>query len=413
LNLEYFIARRLIRGKDHKINISAPIIKIAIVAIAIGVVMMLIAIATGLGLKYKIREKVAAFNGHVQIYNYDNNASEVSVVPVSKTQEFYPEFKGIDGIDHVQAVASKGGIIRTAETFEGIIAKGVGPDYNWAVFEEFIVSGRVPDYSSGLNTEVLLSNLMANRLKLTTGDSFFAFFLKDDDASQTPNQRKFEIVGLYDSGFEEFDGSYVFVDIRHIQRMNKWEEDQIGNFEVFLTNFDDIEAKTNEIYGQTVSILDTQNIQTKYYKIFEWIDLFDFNIALIIGIMIIVGGINMITALLVLILERTPMIGVLKALGSTNWSIRKIFLINAAYLIGIGLFWGNIIGLGLIALQDKFRFLKFPNPEEYYIDYIPVYISPMTVLLLNAGVLILCLLMLLIPSRSIARISPVKAIRFE
>lgn len=375
--------------------------------------MMLIAIATGLGLKYKIREKVAAFNGHVQIYNYDNNASEVSVVPVSKTQEFYPEFKGIDGIDHVQAVASKGGIIRTAETFEGIIAKGVGPDYNWAVFEEFIVSGRVPDYSSGLNTEVLLSNLMANRLKLTTGDSFFAFFLKDDDASQTPNQRKFEIVGLYDSGFEEFDGSYVFVDIRHIQRMNKWEEDQIGNFEVFLTNFDDIEAKTNEIYGQTVSILDTQNIQTKYYKIFEWIDLFDFNIALIIGIMIIVGGINMITALLVLILERTPMIGVLKALGSTNWSIRKIFLINAAYLIGIGLFWGNIIGLGLIALQDKFRFLKFPNPEEYYIDYIPVYISPMTVLLLNAGVLILCLLMLLIPSRSIARISPVKAIRFE
>lgn len=375
--------------------------------------MMLIAIATGLGLKYKIREKVAAFNGHVQIYNYDNNASDVSVVPVSKTQEFYPEFKGIDGIDHVQAVASKGGIIRTAETFEGIIAKGVGPDYNWEVFEEFIVSGRVPDYSGGLNTEVLLSSLMANRLQLTTGDSFFAFFLKDDDASQTPNQRKFEIVGLYDSGFEEFDGSYVFVDIRHIQRMNKWEEDQIGNFEIFLTNFDDIEAKTNEIYGQTVSILDTQNIQTKYYKIFEWIDLFDFNIALIIGIMIIVGGINMITALLVLILERTPMIGVLKALGSTNWSIRKIFLINAAYLIGIGLLWGNIIGLGLIALQDKFRFLKFPNPEEYYIDYIPVYISPLTVLLLNAGVLILCLLMLLIPSRSIARISPVKAIRFE
>ncbi|MDH3699010.1 MAG: FtsX-like permease family protein [Flavobacteriaceae bacterium] len=413
MNLEYFIARRLIRGKDHKINISAPIIKIAIVAIAIGVVMMLIAIATGLGLKYKIREKVAAFNGHVQIYNYDNNASEVSVVPVSKTQEFYPEFTGIDGIDHVQAVASKGGIIRTAETFEGIIAKGVGPDYNWDVFQEFIVSGRVPDYSGDLNTEVLLSGLMANRLQLTTGDSFFAFFLKDDDASQTPNQRKLEIVGLYDSGFEEFDGSYVFVDIRHIQRMNKWEEDQIGNFEIFLTNFDDIEAKTNEIYGQTVSILDTQNIQTKYYKIFEWIDLFDFNIALIIGIMIIVGGINMITALLVLILERTPMIGVLKALGSTNWSIRKIFLINAAYLIGIGLLWGNIFGLGLIALQDKFRFLKFPNPEEYYIDYIPVYISPITVLLLNAGVLILCLLMLLIPSRSIARISPVKAIRFE
>ena len=382
-------------------------------AIAIGLVMMLIAIATGVGLKMKIREKVTAFNGHIQIYNYDNNASDVSVVPVSKNQEFYPEFKGIDGISHVQVVASKGGIIRTADTFEGIIAKGVGADYNWDVFDEYIVEGRRPDYTAALNTEVLLSQLMANRLELKVGDTFFAFFLKDNDASQTPNQRRFEIVGIYDSGFEEFDASYVFVDIRHIQRMNKWEEDQVGNFEVFLDRFDDIDEKTQAIYGRTVSNLDTQSIKTRYYKIFEWIDLFDFNIVLIIGIMIIVGGINMITALLVLILERTPMIGILKALGSTNWSIRKIFLINAAYLIGIGLFWGNIIGLGLIYLQHTYRFLKFPNPEEYYIDYIPVYISPTTVLLLNLGVMVLCLLMLLIPSRSIARITPVKAIRFE
>ena len=413
MSLEYFVAKRLIRGKEHKINISAPIIKIAIAAIAIGIVMMLIAIATGIGLKMKIREKVTAFNGHIQIYNYDNNASDVSVVPLSRNQDFYPEFKGIDGISHVQVVASKGGIIRTEKTFEGIIAKGVGSDYNWEVFEEYIIEGRRPDYSGALNTEVLLSELMANRLELNAGDAFFAFFLKDDDASQTPNQRRFEIVGIYDSGFEEFDSSYVFVDIRHIQRMNKWEEDQVGNFEVFLDNFDDIDEKTNAIYGRTVSYLDTQSIKTRYYKIFEWIDLFDFNIALIIGIMIIVGGINMITALLVLILERTPMIGILKALGSTNWSIRKIFLFNAAYLIGIGLLWGNIIGLGLIYLQDTYRFLKFPNPEEYYIDYIPVYISPLTVILLNLGVMVLCLLMLLIPSRSIARITPVRAIRFE
>lgn len=413
MSLEYFVAKRLIRGKEHKINISAPIIKIAIAAIAIGVIMMLIAIATGVGLKMKIREKVAAFNGHIQIYNYDNNASEVSVVPISRDQDFYPEFNSVDGISHIQAVAAKGGIIRTEKTFEGIIAKGVGADYNWSVFEEYIEEGRTPDYSGDLNTEVLLSKLMANRLELKVGDSFFAFFLRDDDASQTPNQRRFEIIGIYDSGFEEFDSSYVFVDIRHIQRMNKWEEDQIGNFEIFLDDFDDIDEKTNDIYGQTVSYLDTQSIKNRYYKIFEWVDLFDFNIALIIGIMIIVGGINMITALLVLILERTPMIGILKALGSTNWSIRKIFLINAGYLIGIGLLWGNIIGLGLIALQDRYRFLKFPNPEEYYIDYIPVYISPITVIFLNVGVLVLCLLMLLVPSHSIARISPVKAIRFE
>lgn len=413
MNLELFIAKRLVTGKEHKISISAPIIKIAIAAIAIGVVMMLIAIATGVGLKNKIREKVAAFNGHIQISSFDNNNSEVSLMPVSINQDFYPEFQDVEGVKHVQAVATKGGIIRTADTFEGMLAKGVGTDYDWSTFKEYLVDGRLPDYSGKLNEEVLVSSVMANRLQLKVGDAFFSFFLKDGDASKPPNNRKFKIVGIYDSGFEEFDETYVFVDIRHIQRMNKWEENQIGNFEVFLDDFDQIDQKSNEIYNSTLSILDTQNIKTKYYRIFEWIGLFDFNIALIIGIMIIVGGINMITALLVLILERTQMIGILKALGSTNWSIRKVFLYNAAYLIAIGLFWGNLIGLGVIFLQDRYRMFKFPNPEEYYIDYIPVHMDLSTILLLNMGVMLLCLLMLLIPSYIITKITPVKAIQFE
>jgi len=413
LNLEFFIAKRLIKGKEHKISISAPIIKIAIAAIALGIIMMLIAIATGVGLKHKIREKVAAFNGHIQIYNYDNNVSDVSVVPVSVNQEFYPEFTSVDGIAHIQAVASKAGIIRTEDTFEGIIAKGVGKDYNWEVFSEYLQEGRLPDFKGELNTEVLMSSLMARRLQLKVGDEFFTFFLKDEDPSQIPNQRKFKIVGIYDSGFEEFDAKYVFTDIRHIQRVNKWQEDQVGNFEIFLFNFEDIDTKTKEIYGKTLSDLDTQNIKNRYFKIFEWIGLFDFNIALIIGIMIIVGGINMITALLVLILERTQMIGILKALGSANWSIRKVFLYNAAYLITIGLLWGNLIGLGIIWFQGTYRIFKFPNPKEYYIDYIPVHIDFPTVVILNLGVLILCLLMLLIPSFIITKITPVKAIKFE
>ncbi|WP_422860782.1 ABC transporter permease [Flagellimonas sp. S174] len=413
MNLELFIAKRLITGKEHKISISAPIIKIAIAAIAIGIVMMLIAIATGVGLKHKIREKVAAFNGHIQISNYDNNTSEVSLVPVSLEQEFYPEFNIVDGIDHVQAVATKGGIIRTEDTFEGMLAKGVGKDYNWTVFEEYLIDGRLPDYTGKLNDEVLVSRLMANRLQLKVGDSFFSFFLKEDDPSKVPNNRRFKIVGIYDSGFEEFDATYVFVDIRHIQRMNKWEANQIGNFEVFLSNFDEMETKTNEIYGKTISSLDTQNIKSKYFRIFEWIGLFDFNIALIIGIMVIVGGINMITALLVLILERTQMIGVLKALGSENWSIRKVFLYNATYLISIGLFWGNFIGLTVLYIQHRYRVFKFPNPEEYYIEYIPVFIDVPTVVMLNLGVMLLCLLMLLIPSYIITKISPVKAMKFE
>ncbi|MEO1010928.1 MAG: FtsX-like permease family protein [Bacteroidota bacterium] len=413
MNFEYFIAKRLITGKEHKVSISAPIIKIAIAAIALGIIMMLIAIATGAGLKQKIREKVSAFNGHLQIYNYDNNNSEVSVVPVSLDQDFYPEFNSVKGIAHVQAVASKGGVIRTEETFEGIIAKGVGADYNWDVFGEYLVEGRLPDFTGGLNSEVLLSRLMANRLRFRVGDTFFAFFFKEGGASKVPNQRKFKIVGLYDSGFEEIDSRYVFVDIRHIRRMNKWNEDEAGNFEVFLDNFDELEAKSNEIYGKTLSDLDTQTIVNKYYKIFEWIGLFDFNIALIIGIMIIVGGINMITALLVLILERTQMIGILKALGSSNWSIRKVFLYNAAYLIGIGLLWGNVLGLGLLWIQQRFKPFKFPNPQEYYIEYIPVTLHGPTIIALNLGVLLLCLLMLLLPSYAVTRITPVKAIQFE
>jgi len=413
LNLEYFIAKRLIKGKEHKISISAPIIKIAIAAIALGLVMMLIALATSEGLKQKIREKVSAFNGHIQITNYDNNFSDVSVAPVSLEQEFYPEFKSVEGIEHIQAVATKAGIIRTEETFEGIIAKGIGPDYNWKVLEEYIVEGRLPEYSGELNDEVLISRLTSNRLNLQVGDSFSTFFLKDGDASQVPNQRRFKIAGIYDSGFEEIDVLYIFIDIRHIQRMNKWEANEVGKFEVFLTDFDGMQRKANEIHGKTVATLDTQTIKQKYYKIFEWIGLFDFNVAIIIGIMIIVGGINMITALLVLILERTQMIGILKALGTPNWSIRKVFLYNAVYLIGIGLLWGNVIGLGFIWLQNKFRMFKFPNPEEYYIDYIPVQIDAPTVIILNIGVLILCLLMLLVPSYIITKITPVKAMKFE
>lgn len=413
MNLEYFIAKRLIKGKEHKISISAPIIKIAIAAIALGVIMMLIAIATGVGLKHKIREKITAFNGHIQIYNYDNNTSEVSVVPVSKEQEFYPKFKNIEGISHVQAVATKGGIIRLENTFEGIIAKGIGDDFNTTIFGEYIVEGVMPNYNGELNSDAMISKIMANRLQLNVGDSFPAIFLKEDDPSKMPNQRKFNIVGIYDSGFEEFDGTYIFVDIRHIQRMNKWGANEVGNFEVFLDDFDTIKEKSNQIYGQTLSNLDTQNITDKYYKIFEWIGLFDFNIAIIIGIMIIVGGINMITALLVLILERTQMIGVLKALGANDWSIRKIFLYNAAYLIGVGLFWGNLIALSFLWLQEKYHLFKFPNPEEYYMEYIPVHIDFYTVAILNIGVLLLCLLMLLLPSYIITKITPVKAIKYE
>ena len=413
MNYEFFIAKRIIKAKQYKSSVSATIIKIAIAAIAIGIVMMMIAIATGMGLQKTIQEKVAAFNGHIQISNFDNNDSEVSLTPVDLKQDFFPNFTQVSSVKHIQAVAIKAGIIRTEKTFEGVLAKGVGTDYNWDAFADFLKEGRLPNVAEKReNREVLISAYLARRLELKLGDTFKTLFLKEN-TNEIPNERTFEIVGIYESGFQKFDANVMLVDIRHIKRMNKWKADQIGNFEVFLDSFDEIQQKDDEIYNVIPPNLDTQSVVSKFPFIFEWISLFDVNIFLIIGIIIIVGGINMITALLVLILDRTPMIGILKSLGSSNWSIRKIFLYNAAYLIAIGLLWGNAIGISFIWVQRTFGLLKFPNPEQYHTAIIPTHIEVWHILALNIGTLVLCVLMLLIPSYIITKITPVKAIKFQ
>ena len=411
MNLEYFIARRIVASKDYKSSISAPIIKIAITAIALGLVIMMVSIATGVGLQKKIREKVSAFHGDIVISNFNANYSNDSQQPISSEQSFYPNFDLVEGIDHIQVTASKGGVIRTATDFEGIVVKGVGADYNWQYFEEYLVQGSLPNYKDNLNDEILISEYIANRLGFDVGDRVNTFFLQEGN-EQKARSRGFTIVGIYNSGFQEFDEQFLYADIRHIQRLNKWEADEIGAFELFVSDFDEIQATGNRVYEATPSTLDALTIRDKYYTIFEWLDLFDFNIILIIGIMIVIAGINMITALLVLILERTQMIGVLKALGSSDWNVRKIFLYNAIYIVCVGLFWGNLVGIGLLLLQKYGKVITL-DPNTYYVTEAPVFIDVGQILLLNVGTLFLCLIMLLIPSYIITRISPVKAIRFE
>lgn len=417
MNLEYFIAKRLIAAKNHKSSISAPIIKIAIAAIAIGMIMMIVSVATGIGLQQKIREKVAAFNGHIIITNYDDNQSEVSINPISTRQDFYPKFKSVEGISHIQAVATKAGIIRTETSFEGIVFKGVGKDYQWKNLEEYLIQGKLPDVSKNLNPEVLISRYLADRLGLKVGDKFNTFFMKEN-SDQLPNLRVFVVAGIYNSGFQEFDATYIIGDIRHLQRINKWKPDQVGAFEVFIDDFNKIDQKGQEVYDNTQNkedaskTLDTQTIAEKYYNIFEWLQLFDFNIIVILVIMVIVATINMVVALLVLILERTQMIGILKAIGASNWTVRKIFLYNAFYLIIRGLLWGNIIGIGLIVIQQQFGIVKL-NPDSYYVNVAPAHLDWFYILLLNIGTLIICLAVLLIPSYIVTKISPVKAIRFD
>ena len=411
MNYEFFLAKRIIGTKSYKSSVSAPIIKIGIAAIAISIIVMLIAIATGIGLEHKIRDKAVAFNGHITISNFDSNASEAAQVPISKNQDFYPEFTAVEGVSHVQAVANKFGIIRTNTDFEGLFLKGVGTDYDWRYFKEFLIEGRLPTYTKKYSSKVLISKYLANRLKFAVGDSFQMYFMKSDP-SQPPSIMKFTVVGIFNSGFEELDKTYVIGDINHVQRLYRWKKDQIGNFEVFIANYNDLDRLGDAVYAQTPSTLDAMTVKQKYATIFEWIPIFTTNIYVIIGIMILVGAINMITALLVLILERTKMIGILKALGSSNWSIRKVFLYNASYLIGCGLFWGNLIGIGILLLQKQFEFIKL-DPSVYYVTVAPVYLDWTYVVLLNLMTFILCVLMLLIPSFLISKIVPVKAIEFE
>lgn len=411
LNLEYFIAKRLFNSKEHKSSISAPIIKIAIAAVAIGMIMMIISIATGIGLQQKIRQKIAAFNGHINITSYTGNQSDVSTTPISTNQKFYPIFKDVDGIAHIQAVASKAGMIRTETAFEGIIYKGVGKEYDWKNIQEYLIQGRIPNFKGELNNEILISQFLAERLNLKLGQSFNTFFMREE-IDAMPKARRFKIVGIYNSGFQEFDASFIIGDIRHLQMINRWKPDQVGAFEVFVDDFSAIKEKTDAVYDEIPSTLNVQPITEKFYYIFEWLQLFDFNIVVILIIMIIVATINMVVALLVLILERTQMIGILKSMGTNNWSIRKIFLYNAFYLIIRGLFWGNLIGIGLLVLQKQFEIIKL-NPESYYVNVAPVDINLLYIVALNIGTVLVCLLVLLIPSYIITKISPAKTIRFE
>lgn len=411
MKLEYFIAKRLVTTKNHKSSVSAPIIKIAITAIALGIIMMLVSVATGLGLKHKIRDKISAFSGHIIITKYDSNVSDITLKPIELNQKFYPTFENIDGVSNVQPFASKAGIIRTENAFEGIVYKGVTKTYPFSEIAEYLEQGRLPVFGETMSNEILMSTYIANRLGFKLGDKVNTYFMKDW-GNKVPNIRQFEIVGLYNSGLQQFDENVVLGDLRHVQRLNRWTENEVGGFEVLLKNFDQIEEKGSEIYLNLPSTVDSKTIVEKYENIFGWLDMFDFNIKVIIIIMIAVASINMIVALLVLILERTQMIGMLKALGATNWSVRKIFLYNAFYLIGKGLIYGNAIGLGMLFLQKYTGVIKL-DPTSYYVREAPVLIRFTDVILLNVGVVFIAMLVLLIPSYLITKISPVKAIRYD
>jgi lipoprotein-releasing system permease protein len=433
MNLEYFIASRVAASGQQ--SFSRLIIRIAVVAVALSITVMIVAMALIAGFKKEISEKIFGFWGHIHITDTNINRSLLDVYPIKLNQDFYPSLDTIDkinfretveipilgtsyerlrttngGIRHIQGVAMNPGIIKAKEEIEGIILKGIGKDFDWEFMQRYLVEGKkitMPD--SAASSEILISQQTANRLKVGVGDNFRIHFVENNEQLI----RRFEVCGIYKTGLEEYDQKFALVDIRKIQQLLKWSENEVSSFEVFIDDVDDLFPLSEHIYFDHIpNSLYSETIKEKLPEIFEWLELQDINEIVILSLMLIVALINMITALIILILERTNMIGVLKAMGSSNWSIQKIFLYYAAYIIGIGLFWGNLIGIGLCLLQKHFQFIRL-SEANYYLSVAPIELNFFSIALLNIGTLAIILLCLILPSYLVTTISPVKAIRFK
>jgi len=413
LNLELFIAKRLFFSKENKNNISNSVISIALIGIALGMLIMILSVAIVTGFKQEVGKKIIGFGSHIIVTNYDSNIS-YETAPINKNQSFYPDIEDVEGIQHIQTYAIKAGIIKTKEDIQGVVLKGIGEEFDWVFFKDNIIEGKsfIVDENKKTN-KVLISKYIASLLKLKVGEPLFMYFVQKPVKS-----RRFEIAGIYNTGIEEFDKTFILADIAQVQKLNDWTNNQVSGFEVIIDEFDNLDMMTSEvfdivgtIYEEDKDQLKVRNIRENYKQIFDWLKLSDTNVWVILSIMLIVGGFNMISGLLVIILERTNMIGILKALGSKNTSIRKIFIYYATFLIGKGLFWGNLIGISLCLLQYYFEIFKL-DPASYYIDVVPINLKIMHLVLLNIGTLLITILMLIVPSVIIAKISPIKAIKF-
>ena len=410
MKFEFFLAKRIISTKAYKSSISAPIIKIGIIAIALSFIVMLISISTGIGLQNEIRDKVSAFNGHIQVYNFDSNNSDESNIPIDVSESLVVGLDSIFNVKSINQIALKFGIIRTLNNFDGVLFKGVDSIYNWNNISDYLIDGRPPNISSLTSNEVIISNNISKKLDLKINDSFQMIFSRNLDSKTTI--RKFNIVGLFDSGFNEIDDNIIFGDIKHLRKINKWDDNQSGALEIFINDFSLLSETSEQIYLSTPSNYNSLNIKQKYSSIFDWIKIFDKNIIAILFIMVLVCSINIISVLLVLILERTNMIGILKSVGANNTSIKVVFLMIVSYIIFLGLSFGNIIGLGLLFIQNTFNLIQL-DPEIYYTSRVPVYLSFDYIFLLNLFIFLVCLFSIVIPSYLISKISPVESIKFR
>lgn len=408
MNTERFIAFRLIKGKTgNKNKLSGPLYRISILAIALSVAVMIISLAVLDGFQYEITNKVIGFGAHIQLSKYDNNNS-FEPQPIVVNENYLNKINKIEGVKRTSLYAIKAGIIKTSDEMEGVILKGVGKDFNADFFKKHLVSGKIINLTSkSKNDSILISKNLANKLNFKVNDNVIVYFI------QNPARvRKFVVSGIYNTGLEDFDNRYLLCDVRHIQKLNNWDSTQFAGIEVSIHNFkqlDIITAKINEIIPTDWL---ASSIREQFPQLFDWLKLQDINVQVILILMTLVAIVNMITALIILILENTRVIGILKALGMNNNQVQQIFLYQVGVIVGKGLLYGNIAALGLCILQSNLHFIKL-DEASYYIDYVPVQLNWWLVLLVNIITFVVCTLALLLPSKVITKITPVKAIRYN
>ncbi|MDA3781383.1 MAG: ABC transporter permease [Bacteroidales bacterium] len=414
MNTELFIARKFFSDKTTKKGISKPIINIAVFGIALGLAVMILSVAIMIGFKTEISNKVIGFGSHIQIVNYDSNQS-FETIPIVKNNKLLEDINNLKGIKHVQQFATKAGIIKTKTDIQGIVLKGIGNKFDWSFFNKHLIKGKSFQINDTVKSnKILISKYISSTLNLDINDKIAIYFIQ-----QPPRIRVFKIAGIYETSLAEFDEKFAIIDIAHIKNLNNWSKDQISGYEIELENFNNLTAMNSEIkdivnfyFMPDGSRLKVINIKEKYPQIFDWLNLIDLNVWIILFLIISVAGFNMVSSLLILILEKTNMIGILKALGSSNLSIRKIFIYQSAFLISKGLLWGNIFGLLICFIQYKFHLIAL-DPESYYLDAVPISINAFHILALNIGTLFITVFMLIVPSYIISKISPENTIKYD
>ena len=414
MNLEYFIAKRLVTGKESKGYVSRSIVSITTFGISLSLAVMIISVSVVTGFKESISNKVIGFNGDIQIENFDSNTS-FETNPISVNQSFLPELGKLPGIKHIQRYAITAGMMKKNEENQGVVLKGIGKDYDWTFFKKNLIAGNIfPITDSAISNNILVSKTIANLLKLKIDDEVAVYFVKDP-----PRARRFKISGIYETGMDELDKVYIVGDIRHVQSLNEWDSTLISGFEINIVDFHKLADSKNsiqEMAGLNLqsdgSALKIQSIREKYPQLFDWLELVNMNVWIIIGLMLLVAGFNMISGLMILILERTRMIGLLTALGARSVSIRKIFIYQSGFLVLKGLLWGNIVGILICFLQFQFHIVKL-DQSSYFITSVPINMNLINYLLLNLGTLFAIILMLVFPSLVISRISPDITLRYQ